>query len=407
MTPVVSSGLHHGDFDVCLRAAKGLDAKLIRLALTPILCGDRNAAGDEWPRLVANVRAKLADYAPRAAAAGRTIVIENHQDFTSHELVAFCDEFGPERAHRLRYRQQLSGRRSAARFHARDRAPCRARPSQGLSRAVDRRGLSAGALRHRRRRRAVQRVGRDPRRAPRDAAGRAGAGRAGGAACPPVHAGLVARLSAEGRRGAGGLPARGAAQPPARRRGLSHAVGAQGGPQARPVRTRHDPAQRREHAASRNHAGKGSDHDQGTERQDRVRHGLGPRPRARDGAQARRPRRRRRHPRSRLDRAGEIWRRPRSRRGRQRDRGARRAHGRRHRQHRRSGGRREDEGRHRSQARPGRAAGQLRRRRHRRGRRQAGAQQRARHPARRHPGADQQQSDRHDADVPDLRAVRW
>src|SRR6185503_14667958 len=27
MNPVVSSGLHHGDFDVCLRAAKGLDAR--------------------------------------------------------------------------------------------------------------------------------------------------------------------------------------------------------------------------------------------------------------------------------------------------------------------------------------------------------------------------------------------
>jgi 3-oxoisoapionate decarboxylase len=95
MAPVVSSGLHHGDFDICMRAAKGLDARLIRFALTPILCGDRNAAGERWPTLVANVRAKLADYAPRAAAAGKTIVIENHQDFTSRELVAFCDEFGP------------------------------------------------------------------------------------------------------------------------------------------------------------------------------------------------------------------------------------------------------------------------------------------------------------------------
>jgi sugar phosphate isomerase/epimerase len=95
MNPVVSSGLHHGDFDTCLRAAKGLDARLMRFALTPILCGDRNAAGAQWPELVANVRTKLADYAPKAAKAGRTIVIENHQDFTSRELVAFCEEFGP------------------------------------------------------------------------------------------------------------------------------------------------------------------------------------------------------------------------------------------------------------------------------------------------------------------------
>jgi 3-oxoisoapionate decarboxylase len=95
MAPVVSSGLQHGDFDICLRAAKRLDAKLIRFALTPILCGDRSAAGEEWPELVANVRAKLADHAPRAATAGVTIVIENHQDFTSRELVALCEEFGP------------------------------------------------------------------------------------------------------------------------------------------------------------------------------------------------------------------------------------------------------------------------------------------------------------------------
>ena len=95
MRPVVSSGLHHGDFDVCMRAAKGLNARLMRFALTPVLCGDRNAAGPQWPELVANVRTKLADYAPKAATAGLTIVIENHQDFTSRELVAFCEEFGP------------------------------------------------------------------------------------------------------------------------------------------------------------------------------------------------------------------------------------------------------------------------------------------------------------------------
>lgn len=95
MRPVVSSGLQHGDFDACARAAKGLDAKLIRFALTPILCGDRAAAGERWHELVESVRAKLADYAPRAAAAGLTIVIENHQDFTSRELVAFCEEYGP------------------------------------------------------------------------------------------------------------------------------------------------------------------------------------------------------------------------------------------------------------------------------------------------------------------------
>lgn len=94
MRPIVSSGLHMGEIESCLRAARGLGATIIRFALTPILCGDRNAAGAKWPDFVNNVRAKLADYAPKAAAEGVTLVIENHQDFTSRELVDFCDEAG-------------------------------------------------------------------------------------------------------------------------------------------------------------------------------------------------------------------------------------------------------------------------------------------------------------------------
>jgi hypothetical protein len=82
--------------------------------------------------LVANVRAKLADYAPRAAQQGVTLVIENHQDFTSRELVAFCDEAGEKCRDRLRHRQHVSRCRSAARLHARDRCEGAARASQGL-----------------------------------------------------------------------------------------------------------------------------------------------------------------------------------------------------------------------------------------------------------------------------------
>ena len=95
MLPVISSGLHNGDIDVCTRAARGLGATLMRFALTPILCGDRAAAGARWPALVADVEGKLAAWAPRAADAGLTILIENHQDFTSAELAAYCDRFGP------------------------------------------------------------------------------------------------------------------------------------------------------------------------------------------------------------------------------------------------------------------------------------------------------------------------
>jgi sugar phosphate isomerase/epimerase len=95
IVPVISSGLHNGDVDVCIRHAQALGADRMRFALTPILRGERAAAGERWPALVASTREKLASAAPRAAAAGLTMLIENHQDFTSRELAAFCEEFGP------------------------------------------------------------------------------------------------------------------------------------------------------------------------------------------------------------------------------------------------------------------------------------------------------------------------
>lgn len=93
--PVISSGLQHGDIDACIRYARGLGSRYIRVALTPILCGDRAAAGPRWHELVRSVRERLGPAAEKAASAGVTILIENHQDFTSRELVGFCDEFGP------------------------------------------------------------------------------------------------------------------------------------------------------------------------------------------------------------------------------------------------------------------------------------------------------------------------
>jgi sugar phosphate isomerase/epimerase len=94
MHPVISSGLQMGSIDSCIRSASKLDAKIIRFALTPVLCGDRAALGEKWPEMVSSVRRKLGDYAPKAAAHGLTLVIENHQDFTSRELVDLCDELG-------------------------------------------------------------------------------------------------------------------------------------------------------------------------------------------------------------------------------------------------------------------------------------------------------------------------
>lgn len=92
MTPIVSSGLMMGPFESALRSASLLDARVIRYGLTTVLCGDRHALGDKWTELVRAVREALADRGPRVHDEGRSLAIENHQDFGSAELVAFCEE---------------------------------------------------------------------------------------------------------------------------------------------------------------------------------------------------------------------------------------------------------------------------------------------------------------------------
>ncbi|HEX4298867.1 MAG TPA: TIM barrel protein, partial [Devosia sp.] len=62
---------------------------------TGVLCGDRAVSVPPWPDRVAAVRDRLGRFARAAEAAGKTIVIENHQDFTARELAGFCKEFGP------------------------------------------------------------------------------------------------------------------------------------------------------------------------------------------------------------------------------------------------------------------------------------------------------------------------
>ena len=91
ITPIVSWGLMMGPFDSALRSARALGATVIRCGLTAVLCGDRAALGEQWPELVGSVGKSLAEYGPRVADAGMTLAIENHQDFGSDELVAFCE----------------------------------------------------------------------------------------------------------------------------------------------------------------------------------------------------------------------------------------------------------------------------------------------------------------------------
>jgi 3-oxoisoapionate decarboxylase len=96
MTPVISAGLNMmGPIESALRSARLLDAKVIRLGLSPVLEGSRNAWGAKWFDLQQSIREGLGKYAPIAEAEGRVLAIENHQDFGSAELVDFCNAFGP------------------------------------------------------------------------------------------------------------------------------------------------------------------------------------------------------------------------------------------------------------------------------------------------------------------------
>ncbi len=94
MIPVISLGPPLEHVDVALSAARALGARVVRLGLTPVLCGDRAAHGEQWPRMLAHASATLKEYAPRAADLGIALAIENHQDLGSQELLDLAGEAG-------------------------------------------------------------------------------------------------------------------------------------------------------------------------------------------------------------------------------------------------------------------------------------------------------------------------
>lgn len=94
MWTVIASSLVAPDHAALFARAPAIGARTVRLALTAVLAGDRAALGDEWPELVARTRSNLAALAARARAVGLELAIENHQDFTSTELMELCDAAG-------------------------------------------------------------------------------------------------------------------------------------------------------------------------------------------------------------------------------------------------------------------------------------------------------------------------
>jgi len=97
--PIISTGLdwaaHEPPVHRAIAHARPIGATMIRLGLTPVLEGSRAAWGPQWAALVARAKDTLARDAPRAADAGVTIAIEDHQDFGSEELVSMADAAGP------------------------------------------------------------------------------------------------------------------------------------------------------------------------------------------------------------------------------------------------------------------------------------------------------------------------
>jgi sugar phosphate isomerase/epimerase len=89
--------LHHqpGEtLDEAIRATRAIGGSVIRMHLTPVLEGARARHGARWSRMLAHARTVLNSEAAKAADAGLSIVIENHQDLGSEELLEFAADAG-------------------------------------------------------------------------------------------------------------------------------------------------------------------------------------------------------------------------------------------------------------------------------------------------------------------------
>ena len=81
--------------DEAIRATRAIGAGTIRMHLTPVLEGARAKQGPKWQQMLDHARTTLNREAPKAADAGLSVAIENHQDLGSDELLLFAQEAGP------------------------------------------------------------------------------------------------------------------------------------------------------------------------------------------------------------------------------------------------------------------------------------------------------------------------
>lgn len=90
MTPVLSQPSPVAGVERSVACAAALGAGVIRMNLTSVLCGDRADPDCRWPEIVAALRPALREAARRAGEHDLRLALENHQDFTSAELMELC-----------------------------------------------------------------------------------------------------------------------------------------------------------------------------------------------------------------------------------------------------------------------------------------------------------------------------
>ncbi|MGH2411911.1 MAG: sugar phosphate isomerase/epimerase family protein, partial [Chloroflexota bacterium] len=82
------------DLQTLLPVAAALGARTLRVMVSTILCGDRRAVRDTWSGYLTEICRRLRAVRGLAEELGVAIALENHQDATSAELVALCEDLG-------------------------------------------------------------------------------------------------------------------------------------------------------------------------------------------------------------------------------------------------------------------------------------------------------------------------
>src|SRR5688572_26313616 len=77
-----------------MASARAVGARLCRMHLSSIRCGDRAAPECAGVGTLEGVKKRLKEAAARAGDWGLRLAIEDHQDFTSQELLELCDHAG-------------------------------------------------------------------------------------------------------------------------------------------------------------------------------------------------------------------------------------------------------------------------------------------------------------------------